>query len=131
MRLEFKQERDTDFMNTYSAVLENYGKKAPYIKKELLIRETISRPTKRFYVSPEQALRIISQLLRGKEVIFKSTEKEKMYRTILSEVEKRLPSALPLSHLVTEIIYTPAPCFYITLESASILYYKLIKQSAL
>lgn len=131
MYLDFKEERDRDFMNAYEAVLKQYGEDAPFIKKEILIQKTLAHPAKRFYVSPEQALRIISRLLRNQKVDFKNAEKEKMYLTLLQRVKKHLPTDRPLIHLITETIYSEAPCFYLTIESASILYYQLIKKTTL
>lgn len=128
MRLDFKHERDRDFMQAYQNILSRYGKNAPFIKKETLIRETIFHPAKRFYVSPEQSLRILSQLLRNQKVDFKNPVKKEMYTTLLHLIKSKLPTDRPLINIVTETIYTPAPRFYLTLESASILYYKLIKQ---
>lgn len=129
MYLDFKEERDRDFMDAYKSILKQYGENAPFIKKEILIQETVAHPAKRFYVSPEQALRIISRLLKNQKVNFKNEVKKKMYLALLQKVRERLPSEHPLIYIITEAIYTEAPCFYLTPGSASILYYQLIKKT--
>lgn len=130
MYLEFKEERDEDFMNVYAEVVHGYGKKAPYIKKEALLAEAILSRAKRFYVSPEQAQRIVSRLLRGKTVVFKNDLKKEMYLTILERVKllSQKEPDVPLSRIISDVIYMPAPRFYITVESASILFYQLLKR---
>lgn len=127
MRLDFKDIRDKDFLDSYTNVIKRYGKKAPYIKRDDLLLETILSPAKRFYVSEEQALRTISKILKGQSVVFKNILKKKMYDEILRRVmEKWDRDKEPLIYLLCRIINEPAPRFYINLKSARILYYKLL-----
>lgn len=126
MYLDFKNERDADFLAAYKKIIIRHGKNARYIKKETLLSETIHHPAQRFYVSYEQAQRIITRLWKGQKVTFRNKLKEKMYIDLLEKTRQQHPG-LPLKEKIANAIYTTAPRFYITLESASILYYQLIK----
>lgn len=129
MHLDFKKERDEDFINAYNDVVKSHGKQAPYILKDKLIEETILHPAKRFYVSHEQASRIIMKMIAGKKTGIRNTIKAEMYQTILSKIrELQRNSRKSVSSLLSEVIDSPAPRFYISKESASILYYTLIKR---
>lgn len=127
MYLDFKDERDADFLSAYKKIIISHGKNARYIKKETLLLETIHHPAQRFYVSYEQAHRIITRLWKGQKVTFKNKLKEKMYIDILEKIKQKQSSDLSLKELIAQTIYSPAPRFYITPESASILFYQLIK----
>lgn len=127
MRLDFKDFRDRDFLDSYTSVIKRHGKEAPYIKRDDLLLEAILSPAKRFYVSEEQALRTISKMLKGQTVVFKNNLKKKMYDELLKRVrEKWDQDKEPLIYFLCKIIYEPAPRFYINLKSARILYYKLL-----
>lgn len=128
MKLDFKEERDMDFLSSYKLVLKEYGRSAPYLKKEFLLSRAILKPAKRFYVSEEQCSRIIGNMLRGKVIDIKNPLKLMMYDEILSRVKVELHnSTLLLPDIIRNVINQPSPRFYLTLESAQILYYKLIK----
>lgn len=128
MKLDFKEERDMDFLSSYKLVLKEYGRSAPYLKKEFLLSRAILKPAKRFYVSEEQCSRIIGNMLRGKVIDIKNPLKLMMYDEILSRVKAELHnSTLLLPDIIRNVINQPSPRFYLTLESAQILYYKLIK----
>lgn len=129
MRLDFKEERDEDFLSSYLSVIKDHGKSAPFLKKEYILVQTIRRPAKRFYVSEEQCIRIIGDMLKGKKEEIKNPLKAEMYREIYKRVREILENtdqALP--DIIQTVISQPAPRFYLTLESAQILYYELIKQ---
>lgn len=130
MNLDFKEERDRDFLSSYKLVIKEYGKEAPYLKKKFLLSQAILMPSKRFYVSEEQCIRIIGAMLKGKKTGIKNSLKLMMYHEILSRVKVELSnSSLQLTQIIQKVINQPSPRFYITLESAQILYYKLIKNN--
>lgn len=128
MFLEFKDERDADFMTTYNSVISQLGDQARYLKKEDLLYATILHPAKRFYVSEEQAIRVVTKLMRGGSINFRNTLKAEMYANIVAKVQESDKGEIPLKELIIKVVYSPAPRFYITLESAAILYYKLFKK---
>lgn len=128
MYLEFKDERDKDFLETYKSVISEHGKMARFLGKQQLIEETINHQAKRYYISYEQCSRIIMKLINRKPVIFKNQIKKEMYYSILNELnKKKQESNKPLGILLGQIIYSPAPRFYLSVKSASILFYSLLK----
>lgn len=130
MRLDFKEERDLDFLSSYKLVIKKFGQNAPYLKKDFLLLQTIMQPAKRFYVSEEQSLRVISNMLKEGSSNIKNAVKRLMYEEILLRVQKeKATSEKPLQEIIELVINQPAPRFYLTLESARILHYKLIKKN--
>lgn len=127
MKLEYQKERDLDLMEAYKKVLRHYGKRAPFIKKSLLMLQTSISPAKRFYVSDEQAVRIVTRLYNNKDVYIKSKEKVEMYEEILKRVRDTVEDYDPLSITIRRVIQNPAPRFYITPETARIILYRLMK----
>ena len=90
MRLEFIEQRNADFMESYNRVLKRHGIYAPYVKKSALIAETLQEPAKRFYVTHDQCVIIIRQMIKGKKTYIKSPQKIEMYNEILRRVKKEL-----------------------------------------
>jgi len=130
MKLDFINQRNQDFMESYNRVLKGYGKKAPFIKKNRLIIEALQQPAKRFYVTHDQCVIIIRQMIKGESTYIKSSLKLEMYNEILIRVKREL-SIRPTRGLYGAIDYVlskPAPKFYMTKGTAELLYYKLIKQ---
>lgn len=129
MRLDFKEERDLDLLSSYKSVIKEYGEDAPFLKKEFLLLQAINRPAKQFYVSEEQACLIVSKMLKGKSISITNSLKKMMYEEIFRRVKKEQESSsLPLPAIIRLVISQSAPRFYLTIESAQILYYKLIKK---
>lgn len=131
MKLDFKEERDSDFLSSYLSVIKDHGKSAPFIKKEYILAQAIQRPAKRFYVSEEQCTRVISSMLKGKKGDIENPLKREMYAEIFQRVRQMIGSTdQSLPDIIQTVINQPAPRFYLTLESAQILYYELIKQKS-
>ncbi len=130
MRLEFIEQRNADFMESYNRVLKRYGRYAPFVKKSTLIAEALQEPAKRFYVTHDQCVIIIRQMIKGKKTYIKSPQKIEMYNEILRRVKKEL-SLRPTRGLYGAIDYVlsnPAPKFYMTKGTAWMLFNKIIKQ---
>lgn len=129
MRLEFKEERDRDFLASYDSIIKKHGKKAPYLKRDELLLETITCPAKRFYVSEEQSFRIITKMLRGQNTRIRNPLKLQMYKEIFLRVKQELEkSNRPIVEIIENVINQSAPRFYIDLKSARILHYKLLNR---
>lgn len=128
MTLDFKEERDRDFMEAYRDVIGRHGANARFLRKEVLLHETVFHPARRFYVSEEQAIRVVGRLLKGQAVFFKNRVKAEMYGEIVRRLNEGNEAGLPLRERIIEVIYGEAPRFYIGLESAFILFYGLIRE---
>ena len=129
MWLEFKEERDKDFLASYDFVIKKHGEKAPYLKRDELLLEAIMRPAKRFYVSEEQSFRIISKMLKGQGIGIRNPLKLQMYEEIFLRVKQELEkSNLSTIEIIEKVINQSAPRFYIDIKSARILHYKLLNR---
>lgn len=130
MVLEFKDERDKDFLEAYERMLKEFGRDAPYVCRRSIIREALKRKAKRFYVSYEQCYRNISRMVAGKEVVIRSFWKRIMYEDILEAVKKKMSEGMRLDDAVMNVVYSPAPRFYIDEDTAVLLLYRLVKQKS-
>ena len=131
MELYFKSARDEDFLRAYGNVISRYGSKAPYISKSLLVREAIGIQPKRYYVSYEQAFRVLRNMMNGKEMLIKGEEKKLMYLEMFNLLKPKLEtSTVSFRQAVCEVVNTPPSRFSITFKSAQMLLYTLLKNKA-
>ena len=134
MTLDFQAQRDKDFMEAYDRLLKSYGKQATMIKKEVLIMETINSPAKRFYVSEEQALKMIRKALIHKKKLssfLRIDLKIEMYEEIINRIKKILPNkptTKDYEDAIFDVVNNPAPRFYIGYHAARFLLSDLIKK---
>ena len=87
----------------------------------------INRPTSRFFVTEERAAVVISNLLRGGTLDNLSPTKKEMYEEISKRVWNILPyrAGIKLQAIVKEVIEQPAPKFYLTPKSATVIIHKI------
>lgn len=91
------------------------------ICKARAFQEAVSSPAPRFWVSEARATRIISMIMKGENVLYgMHFQKRKMYIEIYERVKaiKEAHPELPLGDIVFEVVNSPAPSFFITVESA-------------
>ena len=64
MRLDKRQmiEYIEDLRNAYSSVQADYGRFGEYAKKKDILEKVVEKPAKQFYVSYEEAYRIINRI---------------------------------------------------------------------
>ncbi|MEG1539977.1 MAG: hypothetical protein RR383_08555, partial [Muribaculaceae bacterium] len=77
--------------------------------------ETVKSPAPRFYTSVEYALRYVSLLEQGKKLNLRP-RRENMYRYIRDAFNELLKNNPKYSRIeaMTHIIYSSAPCFYVS-----------------
>ncbi len=63
-RKELTQERNEDLFNAYSEVLKKHGKYASKMAKKELYIDLVEMPAPRFYITPEEAGRIVASMLK-------------------------------------------------------------------
>lgn len=117
---EYREERNADILRAFkeciSSASVNEGMSSIY-------RRIVSTPSKRFWVSEEQASKVISQMIRGIDIEYMSSNKKKMFYEIFHRVSK-LQEENPetrLFLLIEEVVSSQAPCFYMTPESAKVI----------
>lgn len=115
--LAFTRERNDALLALY----RQYIAQVSFISLQDVVRKIVDSPSPRFWVSEERAAAVISALLRGKPVLdAMRPSKREMFREIFSRVvalKNRQPHR-PLNSIICEVIYSPAPKFY--MEPASV-----------
>lgn len=117
---EYREERNADLMRAFKECILsasiNEGMTEVY-------RRTVSTPSKRFWVSEEQASKVISQMIKGKDIGYMRDSKKRMFYEIYDRVSK-LKDENPgtrLLLLIEEVVSSEAPCFYMTPKSAKVI----------
>lgn len=119
----YNQERDEDLIRAYrQKVIE-----ADTVVVRDIFDEVVNSPASRFYVSERRAAIVISYMLQGRKVVeYMSDLKREMYneiyRRVLTLMKER--GKCTLSRLVSEVVNSPAPKFYLTPGSAKVIYYR-------
>lgn len=129
MQLVYKPERDKDFYNVCEQIRkENKG----YIKIDDIVSKAVVSPAESYYISAKQIREIIQLMRCSKCIEHLSESKQSLYKRILElymEEKKKNPelSVTQIASLIDE--YT-APRFYMSVERAKGLYYKLMNEYA-
>lgn len=113
---DFLPERDKDFIGAYYSTLGDLRGQRP--RYNYLCLSAIHTPAQRFYVSEEAALKNLRRLENGENLSL-SPEALLMYIEIHKRVN-RLRAAGRITRLeaVRQVIYAPAPRFYISVSTA-------------
>lgn len=84
-----------------------------------IFREVAESPAERFWVSEERACDVFVKMITGKQLPKMNPNKREMfgeiYRRVLVLFDKRPESSI--IELVREVVYSPAPKFYLTPRS--------------
>ncbi|MBR1543808.1 MAG: hypothetical protein IJ626_02810 [Muribaculaceae bacterium] len=125
--LSFTEERNNELMKAFRQAIHD----SQYIDITRISQMVVNTPCSRFWVSEERALVVIVALLKGIPVLntMRPTKRE-MFREIFSRVitlRQQQPS-MPLAELISIVVNSPAPQFYMTPRSAMETIYKIKKQ---
>jgi hypothetical protein len=116
---EYQKERDKDLLESYRRQVAMSG--IPMMRKDL-IAGTVNSPSKRFWVSEQRAMIIISRMMRGESLRNMTEGKRQMYAEIYRRVmalrDDPKHEGEPLIWLISLVISQPAPSFYLTPRSA-------------
>ena len=104
--------------------------KSPFIDISEVSEIMVNMPCSRFWVSEERAMVVVTDMLKGKPVLnsMRPTKRE-MFKEIYSRVmalRKQQPHE-PLFDLVTNVVNSPAPKFYMRPRCAMEIIYKIKK----
>ena len=83
----------------------------------------VNSKSKRFWVSEEQASKVVSYMMKGNKIDYMSDNKRKMFEEIYIRVMKMREENpnIRLFRLVEIIVSQEAPCFYMTSGSAKVI----------
>ena len=123
--LEFTEERNGELMRVYRELINE----CRYVSIPELSRRIVSTPCSRFWVSEERATVVCAALMRGDKSVLKGMRRtkremyEEIYRRVL--IEKMVNPQAKVAQLVSRIVYSPAPCFYMQARSAMEAIYRI------
>ena len=85
-------------------------------------RRVVNMPSRRFWVSPRRAAEVVGRLLRGEGAGVMRGERLRMFEEIASRTAAMMGGCggggMPLLYAVERVVLEPAPCFYLSAESA-------------
>lgn len=120
---EYNDERNRDLMRVFRSVMISSSN----IRLHDIFKIVVNSPSCRFWVSEKRATVVVNDIVRGRDPLSSMTSnKREMYIEILSRV-MRLMRASPettIGEAVAKVVSSPAPKFYLTPDSARIIYYR-------
>lgn len=125
-RLEFLDEMHDDLMRNFREVLTESRTSMGMTE---LCEATVRRPAKRFYISPLQAFKVVSQIRKGNLHCLERmpSYRQEMFHEINRMVDEYVTryefASKPLIFVVAHVISNRAPRFYVSAESMRRLYY--------
>ena len=124
----YSAERDKDLLRAYREVLTRHR----HIYLPRVVEEVASSPSKRSWVSEERAKIVLGEIARGRSLERMNKTRRDMYMEIYRRVcllQKEQPD-LSLNRLIETVIESPAPCFYLTPQSAKVILHRIKKKCA-
>lgn len=122
-KCEFISKRDSDLYRAYKVVVDS-GKYDNIID---CVREALTLPASKFWISSENAARIISRMENGDTLENLSPIRKEMFYELHNrylEEKSKYARPVPICRICEIIIEQPAPRFYIGMQRAI----KLIKK---
>lgn len=124
--LEFTRERNIDLMRAYRHQIRS----ARHIRMREIGSAIVNMPAARFWVSEERATIVVSAMLSGRNLPENMRPtKHEMFSEIFNRVitlRRSRPKA-SVFELVSEVVNSPAPKFYMLPRSAMDIIYKIKK----
>lgn len=120
---EYNDERNRDLMRVFRSVIISSSN----IRLHDIFRIVVNSPSQRFWVSEKRAAVVVGDIVRGRDPLSAMTSnKREMYIEILSRVLRLMRSSpdMALGDAVAKVVSSPAPKFYLTPDSARIIYYR-------
>lgn len=98
--------------------------------KTLILTQLVNMPAKRYWLSPERAYSVISQIRKGTLTVDPNKNICRLYYALYDDfkVYKREHPDMPDTRAVEEVIMLPAPCFGLEPRVAGIIIRKMSKQ---
>lgn len=120
--------RDNSIKEAYFDTMKSLRKVMPYISTDEIIKEIMKRPAPRFFISYENARRIVSLMSRGKTVRIANENKRRMYTDLYNAyVSCKSKMNIPGYCILKHIIEQEAPSYYVSLYTMRGIVYKSIR----
>lgn len=119
----YEEERNEDLMRCFQEKASNNS----MLVISDVFNEVVNSPSSRFWVSERRAAVVVSDLIRGRDALRgMKPQKKEMYMEIFRRTLERIKEGTKetLFEIVSSIVCSPAPKFYLTPDSAKIIYYR-------
>ena len=124
--LEFTHDRNRELMSAFRKAIAD----RPFIDITEVSEAIVNMPCSRFWVSEERAMVVVTAMLKGKPILaaMRPTKRE-MFQEIYNRVLRLRASRpdAPISILVSQVVNSPAPKFYMRPRCAMEIIYKIKK----
>lgn len=113
---ECEQERNSELMRCYRQLL--YSSKQ--IRRKEIFSKLVNMPCSRFWVSEFRAAIVLSDMFNGKDISGMRPNSQQMYNEIFRRACKLREQHPDMTYflLAFHVVNQPAPCFYLTTNSA-------------
>ena len=113
---EYSDDRSRDLLEVFNREL---GTRL-FESVESVVARVVNMPSRRFWVSEERAMRVVSSMMRGKHDGGRRRLHREMYEEIARPCEAlgREHPDWPLGDRICHVINRPAPKFYLSVETA-------------
>lgn len=122
--LEFTDKRNRELMKTFREVVSKHE----FIDITQISEEIVNTACSRFWVSEERATAVIRELIKGKDILkAMRPTKQEMFLEIYTRIKKLMHEkpGTPLNILITKVVNSPAPKFYMKPRCAMEIIYKI------
>lgn len=111
------------YRDLYHAYKHCYANSSGACRMNDILEKALNMPTRRFYVSAEEAYENYSLIKNGKPMTVTSELRKMMYQEIYDRVQMRLKSGdkSEAREIIESVIEDSAPRFYIKLSSAKVM----------
>lgn len=124
-----KEIREKSIRDAYFDALKNTKGKSSYVSTDDIIRGLMCISAPRFFITYDNARRIISLMHRGKKLPISNENKVEMYKEIYRRyIEYKSEMNISGYHILEKIIEEPAPSYYVNLETMKGIVYKSIRK---
>lgn len=124
----FREIRDNSIKEAYFDTIKSLRKVMPYISTEEVIQEVMKKEAPRFFITYDNARRIISLMHRGKPIHVSNENKLCMYQEIYRRfLQCKQEMKVPGYCVLKNIIEQPAPSYYVAIDTMRGIIYKSLK----
>ena len=122
--------RNQDLYENFCSLTKRHLNMYGRVCKTLILAQLVNMPTKRYWLSPERAYSVISQIRKGTLNVNPEKNICRLYYALYDDfqVYKREHPEIPDTRAVEEVIMQPAPCFGLEPRVAGIIIRKMSKQ---
>lgn len=117
---EYRDERNSDLLRVFRECVMSSPEEE---SMEVVYQRIVESKSTRFWVSEEQASKVISYMMKGNNIDYMGNNKKRMFEEIYSRVMKlRIENPdMRIFRLVEIVVAQEAPCFYMTPGSAKVI----------